>query len=106
MFHRMFVHHTFSSVWIAEWPPFGKLLPKRLVICSCCLLSFCNFYLFPISVLRDLAFDCYSPCSLPFYYFFRDRAKRRLCFAFFLSRLNQLQCLTTLVYAIYIYLVG
>ena len=24
MFHFMFVHYTFSSVWIAEWPPFGK----------------------------------------------------------------------------------
>ena len=23
MFHFMFVH-TFSSVWVAEWPPFGK----------------------------------------------------------------------------------
>ena len=24
MFHFMFVHNTFSSVWVAEWPPFGK----------------------------------------------------------------------------------
>ena len=24
MFHIMFVHYTFSSVWVAEWPPFGK----------------------------------------------------------------------------------
>ena len=24
MFHFMFVHYTFSSVWFAEWPPFGK----------------------------------------------------------------------------------
>ena len=23
MFHFMFVHYTFSSVWVAEWPPFG-----------------------------------------------------------------------------------
>ena len=23
MFHRMFVDYTFS-VWVAEWPPFGK----------------------------------------------------------------------------------
>ena len=21
---KMFVHYTFSSVWVAEWPPFGK----------------------------------------------------------------------------------
>ena len=24
MFHFMFVHYTISSVWVAEWPPFGK----------------------------------------------------------------------------------
>ena len=24
MFHLMLVHYTFSSVWVAEWPPFGK----------------------------------------------------------------------------------
>ena len=24
IFHFMFVHYTFSSVWAAEWPPFGK----------------------------------------------------------------------------------
>ena len=24
MFHFMFVHYTFSSVWVAKWPPFGK----------------------------------------------------------------------------------
>ena len=24
MFNFMFVHHTFSSVWVAEWPPFVK----------------------------------------------------------------------------------
>ena len=24
MFYLMFVHNTFSSVWVAEWPPFGK----------------------------------------------------------------------------------
>ena len=23
-FHFMFAHYTFSSVWVAEWPPFGK----------------------------------------------------------------------------------
>ena len=30
MFHFKFVHYTFSSVWVAEWPPFGKELPARL----------------------------------------------------------------------------
>ena len=24
MFHFMFVNYTFSSVWVAEWPPFRK----------------------------------------------------------------------------------
>ena len=24
MFHLMFVHYTFSSDLVAEWPPFGK----------------------------------------------------------------------------------
>ena len=24
MFHFMFVYYTFSSVWVAEWPSFGK----------------------------------------------------------------------------------
>ena len=24
MYHFMFVHYTFSSVWVVEWPPFGK----------------------------------------------------------------------------------
>ena len=45
MFLFMFVHYTFSSVWIAEWPPFG--------ICSHCILSICNTYLFPALVLRS-----------------------------------------------------
>ena len=52
MFHLMFVHYTFSSVWVAEWYPFEKKLPARLVICSHCLLSICNIYLFPALVLR------------------------------------------------------
>ena len=42
MFHFMFVHYTFSSVWVAECPPFGKQLPARLAICSHCILSICN----------------------------------------------------------------
>ena len=51
IFHFMFVHYTFSSVWVAEWPTFGK----RLAICShCTFLSICNIYiyLFPVLVLR------------------------------------------------------
>ena len=69
MFHFMFAHYTFSSFWVAEWPPFGKRLPARLAICSPCILSICNIYLFPALVLRaDLTFDCSSSCSLLFYY--------------------------------------
>ena len=55
MFHFIFVHYTFSSVWVAEWPPFGKKLPARLArlaICSHCILSICNIYLFPALVFR------------------------------------------------------
>ena len=29
---RMFVNIIFSSVWVAEWPPFAKELPARLTI--------------------------------------------------------------------------
>ena len=51
MFHLMIVHYTFSSVWVAEWPPFGKKLPARLAICSHCVLSVCNINLFPVLAL-------------------------------------------------------
>ena len=40
-----FVHYTFSSVWVAEWPPFGKYLPAWLAICSHCLLSICYLFI-------------------------------------------------------------
>ena len=52
MSHLMFVHFTFSSVWVAEWPPFRKKLLARSALCSHCLLSICNIILFPVSVLR------------------------------------------------------
>ena len=54
MFHFMFVHYTFSSVWVAEWPPFGKYIVSRSVskICSHCNLSICYIFLFPVWVLR------------------------------------------------------
>ena len=38
-FHFMFVNTIFSSVWVAEWPPFGKELPTRLTICPFCIWS-------------------------------------------------------------------
>ena len=52
MSHFMFFHNTFSSILVTEWPPFGKKLPARLAICSPCILSICNIYLFPALVLR------------------------------------------------------
>ena len=52
MFHFMFVHYTFISVWVAECQPFGKLLSARLAICLHCFLSICIIYLFPVLVLR------------------------------------------------------
>ena len=47
MFHHMCVHIIFSSVWAAEWPPFGKEVLTWLTICSLCILSICNFSYFP-----------------------------------------------------------
>ena len=47
VFHLMFVHNTFSAILVAECPLLWKLLPARLAICSHCLLSIFNFYLFP-----------------------------------------------------------
>ena len=32
--HLVVVVIVFSSVGVAEWPPFGKELPARLTICS------------------------------------------------------------------------
>ena len=30
MFPFMFVLYTFSSVWVAEWPPFGKKVARSV----------------------------------------------------------------------------
>ena len=46
-FHIMFVHIIFSSVKVAEWPPFGKELLNRLTICSLCILTICILSYFP-----------------------------------------------------------
>ena len=70
MFRFVFVRCAFSSVLVAEWPPFGKKLPARLAICSHCILPVCCVCLFPALVLRgDLPFDFSSSCSLFFYCF-------------------------------------
>ena len=52
MFHLMFVHYTSSSVLVAEWPTFGKLLRTRLVICTYCILSICILFISHFPVLR------------------------------------------------------
>ena len=41
-FHLKYIHISFSSVWVAEWPPFAKLLLTRLTIFSLCILTICN----------------------------------------------------------------
>ena len=37
------INIIFSSVWVAEWPPFEKKLLTRLTICSLCVLTICKF---------------------------------------------------------------
>ena len=41
------VSYYLSSVFVAEWPYFGKELLPRLTICSLCILTLCNFSYFP-----------------------------------------------------------
>ena len=73
MFHHMFVHYTFSSVWVAEWSPFWKYLPTRLAICFRCILSVCDFGYFSFWFWGwDLPSDCSSSCSLLSHYFYHQ----------------------------------
>ena len=61
---NLFLHSNFSSVWVAEWPPFGKGLPTLLTLCSFCILAICYFSCFPFWFLgRDLGSDCTSHCT-------------------------------------------
>ena len=46
-FHLMCIHIILSSVWVAEWPPFGEELLSRLAVCSLCILTICNIGYFP-----------------------------------------------------------
>ena len=43
--HLMFVHYAFSSVWVAEWSPFGKSFPFGwpFVLIVFCLFVFSHF---------------------------------------------------------------
>ena len=45
MFH-LIVHYTFSSVWVAEWPPFGNSCPLGWPLV---LIVFCIFVIIFIS---------------------------------------------------------
>ena len=38
MFRLMLVHYTFSSVWVAEWPPFWEIVARS--VCHLFSLSF------------------------------------------------------------------
>ena len=60
-FHLTCVHIIFGSVWVAEWPPFGKQLLTRLTICSLCVLAVCDLSYFPFWLWGlDLDSDCFS----------------------------------------------
>ena len=52
MFHFMFVHYTLSSVWVAEWPPFGKIAARSVSNLFSMYFAICNIYVFPVLVLR------------------------------------------------------
>ena len=56
MFRFLFVYYTFSTVWVAWWPPFGKYLPAWLAICSHCVLSVCGVCLFFVLVFFGAGF--------------------------------------------------
>ena len=46
-FHLTCVYIIFSSVSVAEWPPFGKYLQTRLTICSFLYFDYLSYLLFP-----------------------------------------------------------
>ena len=50
----MFVHYTLSTVWVAEWPPFGNSCPLGwpyvpIVILSSCICNLFIYYPFLVS---------------------------------------------------------
>ena len=47
-FHLACVHIIISSVWVAEWSPFGekKLLTRLTILCSLCILTISRFSYF------------------------------------------------------------
>ena len=67
----------FSSVWIAEWPSFGKELLSRFTICSLCILTIYKFPFISLLGFRwlDSGFDCVSSWSLLTCYLFFSKIK-------------------------------
>ena len=63
MFHLMLAHYTFSSVWVAEWPPFGKIAAHS--VCSFILIVFCLFVIFVISHFGFEGGICLLIASVP-----------------------------------------
>ena len=46
MFHLMFVHNTFSSVWVAEWPTIWEIAARsvgHMFIAFCVYVIFIHF---------------------------------------------------------------
>ena len=56
MFHLMFVHYTFSSVWLLCGRLLGVWLPARLAVCSRCVLSVVVLVCFPFSFFFIIIF--------------------------------------------------
>ena len=74
-FHSTCVNISFSSIWVAQWPHFGKQLLTRLTICSLCILTICKciYFLFWFFGL-DLGSDCFSSRYLHNFHFYRKVA--------------------------------
>ena len=66
----MCVHIDFSSVRVAEWPPFGKKLLFRLTICSLCILTIFIFFRFCFEGSVDLISDASVSGLCMFFFLF------------------------------------
>ena len=67
----MCVHIIFSSVWFAEWSPFGKKLLTRLTIYV--LFAFGLFVILVYSRILVLRAGCFSSWSFYTFYFSQSR---------------------------------
>ena len=54
----------FSSVWGAEWPPFGKRLFTRLTMCFLYVLAVCGLFVWGLG----LGSGCFGSWSLHTFY--------------------------------------